>query len=93
MFEKLWMILAGRPTLISPDDVWALLFVMCASIFAAIFLEQKFRLASKITGAIIALLIALVLSNVGIIPSSCALYDDVVWGIIVPIAIPMLLLR
>ena len=93
MFEKLWMILAGRPTLISPDDVWALLFVMCASIFAAIFLEQKFRLASKITGAIIALLIALVLSNAGIIPSSCALYDDVVWGIIVPIAMPMLLLR
>ncbi len=40
-----------------------------------------------------ALLIAMALANLGIIPTSCVLYDDIVWGIIVPMAIPMLLLQ
>ena len=49
--------------------------------------------ASKVSGAIIALIIAMVLANVGVIPTSCVLYDDIVWGVIVPLGIPMLLLQ
>ena len=49
--------------------------------------------ASRITGAVIALVIALVLVNTGVIPAHAELYDDVVWGYAVPIAIPLLLLQ
>jgi len=88
-----WMELIGRESLIAADDTWGLLAVMCLGVYFAIWLEQKYKWASRISGAIIALIFAMVLANLGIIPTSCHLYDDVVWGIIVPLAIPMLLLQ
>ena len=93
MFSNMWMSLVGRETLIAADDTWGLLAVMCLGVFAAIWLEQKYQWASKISGAIIALILAMVMANVGIIPTSCVLYDDIVWGVVVPMAIPMLLLQ
>ena len=33
------------------------------------------------------------MANVGIIPTQCPLYDDVVWGYVVPMGIPLLLLQ
>ena len=93
MFSQLWMGLVGRESLIAADDTWGLLAVMCLGVFLAIWLEQKYDWASRISGAIIALLFAMVLANVGVIPTSCTLYDDIVWGVIVPMAIPMLLLQ
>jgi len=84
--------LLGR-TLIQPDDTWGLLGVMCGSVALAIYLEQKYRWAAKVTGCIIALLLAMVMGNLGIIPTSCVLYDDIVWGVIVPMGIPLLLLQ
>lgn len=83
----------GRESLIAADDMWGLLVVMCVGVFLAIMLEQKYEWASKISGAIIALIIAMVLANLGVIPTSCVLYDDIVWGVIVPLGIPMLLLQ
>ena len=53
------------------------------------YLEQKYMWASKISGAIIALLFALVLSNLSIIPTACTLYDDIIWGFAVPMGIPV----
>lgn len=93
MFANIWIKIAGRETLIAPEDTWGLLAVMCLGVILAIWLEQKYKWASKISGAIIALIVAMVLANAGVIPTSCVLYDDVVWGIIVPLAIPMLLLQ
>ncbi len=93
MLTNFWMNLVNRETLIAADDTWGLMAVLCVSVFFAIWLEQKYHWASRISGAIIALLIAMVLANVGIIPTSCVLYDDIVWGVIVPLAIPMLLLQ
>lgn len=90
---QFWINLVGRGSLIAADDTWGLLAVLCVSVFISIWLEQKYQWASKISGAIIALLIAMVLANLGIIPTSCVLYDDIVWGVIVPMAIPMLLLQ
>jgi len=84
--------LLGR-TLIQADDTWGLLGVMCVSVALSIHLEQKYRWASKVTGCIIALLLAMVMGNLGIIPTSCVLYDDIVWGVIVPMGIPLLLLQ
>lgn len=88
LFEK-WF---GH-TLIGADDTFGLLLVMCGAVALSIWLEQKYQWASKISGAIIALIIAMVFANVGIIPTSCALYDDIVWGVIVPMGIPLLLLQ
>ena len=93
MFDNFWMNCIGRESLIAADDTWGLLAVLCVGVFIAIWLEQKYQWASKISGAIIALLLAMVLANLGIIPTSCVLYDDIVWGVIVPMAIPMLLLQ
>jgi len=82
----------GHP-LIQADNTWGLMGVMCLSVAASIWLEQKYAWASKVSGAIIALIMAMVMANLGVIPTSCPLYDDVVWGIVVPMGIPLLLLQ
>ena len=93
MFADLFMAHLGRESLIAADDTWALLVLMVASVALAIWLEQKYVGASKISGAIIALLIALAASNLAIIPTSCVLYDNIVWDFAVPLGIPLLLLQ
>ena len=93
MFADLFMAHLGRESLIAADDTWALMVLMVASVAFAIWLEQKYVWASKISGAIIALLIALAASNLAIIPTSCVLYDNIVWDFAVPLGIPLLLLQ
>ena len=93
MFADFFLSHLGRESLIAADDTWALLALMVASVALAIWLEQKYVWASKISGAIIALLIALAASNLAIIPTSCVLYDEIVWGYAVPMGIPLLLLQ
>lgn len=93
MLSGIFMEQFGRASLIAPDDMWALLAVLCVSVALAVWLEQKYNWASKLSGAIIALLFALALSNLGILPVNSALYDDIIWGVAVPIGIPMLLLQ
>ena len=80
-------------TLISADNTWALLSIMCVSVAIAIWLEQKYAWAAKISGAILALILSISFTNLNIIPTNSPLYDDVVWGFAVPLAIPLLLLQ
>jgi len=80
-------------TLISADNTWVLMSIMCGSVALSIWLEQKYEWAAKISGAILALILAILFTNLNIIPTSSALYDDVVWGFAVPLAIPLLLLQ
>ena len=80
-------------TLISADNTWALLSIMCGSVAVSIWLEQKYTWAAKISGAILALILAVSFTNLNITPSSSPLYDDVIWGFAVPLAIPLLLLQ
>jgi uncharacterized membrane protein len=80
-------------TLISESNNWALLSIMFFSSFLAIYLEQKYKWAAKVTGAIIVLVIAVLLTNFNVIPASAPVFDDIVWGYAVPLAIPMLLLN
>lgn len=80
-------------TLVSSQNTWMLMTIMCGAVAVSIYLEQKYTWASRISGAVIALVMALVLVNTGIIPTSAPLYDDVVWGYAVPLAIPLLLLQ
>ena len=78
--------------LISESNNWALLSIMFFSSFIAIYLEQKYKWASKISGAVITLLIAVLLTNLNVIHASAPVFDDIVWGYAVPLAIPLLLL-
>lgn len=93
MLSSIFQSTLGRDTLIAPEDTWALMAFMCLAVAVAIVLEQKYAWASKISGAIIALIIALVASNLAIIPTACVLYDDIIWGFAVPMGIPLLLLQ
>ncbi|MBN8193432.1 DUF819 domain-containing protein [Bacillus sp. NTK074B] len=77
-------------TLIKADDyitLWGIIVVWAS---ASIYLEQRYDWAAKISGAIIALVGAIILSNTGIIPTASAVYDAV-WTFIIPLAIPLLL--
>lgn len=77
-------------TLISADDTLTLWGIIVVWASVSIYLEQRYSWASKISGAIIALIGAIILSNTGIIPTESPVYDSI-WGVIVPLAIPLLL--
>lgn len=77
-------------TFFSPENSWALWSILVCIAALSIYLEQTYKWASKITGAIIGLVIAMVLANLRVIPTDAPTYD-VVWGYVVPLAIPLLL--
>lgn len=77
-------------TLIQPDDTLTLWGIIVVWASVSIYLEQRYSWASKVSGAIIALVGAIVLSNTGIIPTESPVYDAV-WSVIIPLAIPLLL--
>ncbi len=79
-------------TLIAPTDhttLWALIALGTA---LAIWLEQNFRWAAKLSAPVLALLIAMLLSNTRIVPADSPAYDFV-GNWLVPLAIPLLLFR
>lgn len=75
---------------IKPDQIWILWGFLTGWAAISIYLEEKFKWAQKVTGAIIALLGALILSNLKIIPNDSPVYDAV-WTYVIPLAIPLLL--
>lgn len=79
-------------TLISQDNTWALWTVLSCTAALAIYLEQKYKWANKVTACIIAIFTTLILSNLNIIPTKAAVYDSV-WNYVVPLAVPMLLFK
>lgn len=74
------------------DNIWTLWSIILVITALSIYLEQTYTVAAKISGAIIALVCALSLSNLGIIPIESTVYDTV-WSYIVPLAIPLLLFQ
>lgn len=79
-------------TLFAADDVmmlWAIIVIFSS---LSIYLELKYKWAAKISGAIIALIFALLLSNFKVIPTESVVYDQV-WGFIIPLALPLLLFQ
>ena len=79
-----------KSTLISADNIWALWAVLTSISAISIWLEQKYKWASKVTGCVIALILAMILSNLRIIPTDAPTYDNV-WSYVVPLSIAMLL--
>lgn len=82
-----------QTTLISPDNTWALMALSCGWVAFSIYAEQTWAWASKLSGAVVALLGAMVLTNLKIIPTSAPWFDDIIWGYAIPLAIPLLLLQ
>lgn len=78
--------------LVGEENTWVLWAICATGAAAAIYLEQRYKWAAKMTGAIIALIFAIILSNFGIIPMNAPTWD-VVWGFVVPLSIPLLLLQ
>jgi len=77
--------------LISPDQdfaLWAVLLALAAFGFWC----ERFAWGRKYSGVMLLISAAIVLANVGIIPTAAPVYD-VVWDYLVPIAIPLLLFQ
>lgn len=79
-------------TLITADNSLALWTIITGIAAVSIILEQKYKWASKITGCVIAMVLAALFSNFNVIPTESKVYDDV-WSFLVPIAIPLLLFK
>lgn len=79
-------------SLIAADDVMTLWAIIVIFSSLSIYLELKFKWAAKISGAILALIFALLLSNFKVIPTESIVYDQV-WGFIIPLALPLLLFQ
>lgn len=77
---------------ISADSTWVLWALLVGDAALAIWLEQRYKWASRITGCVLAMLGTMILSNVGIIPTVSPVYDTV-WDYVVPLAIPLLLFQ
>ena len=79
-------------TLIEPGNHAVLWAVIAAGTALAIWLEQTCRWASKLSAPVLALLIAMLLSNTHLVPAESPAYDFVGdW--LVPLALPLLLFR
>ncbi|MBL9139339.1 MAG: DUF819 family protein [Verrucomicrobiales bacterium] len=78
--------------LITPDQTWLLLGFILAGATASIWLEQQSRWGAKVGGPVLALGLAMLLSNARVLPVEAPVYD-VVDDYLVPMAIPLLLLK
>lgn len=79
-------------TLIPADSPWALWAVLLAAAAFGLHVENT-RVGRRLSGAILTMGFTFALSNLGVIPADGVPAYDVVWGRLVPLAIPLLLLR
>lgn len=77
---------------IKPDDIWVLWTIIIGLAALSIYLEQKTKIGAKITGPIIGLGLAMIASNVGIIPMESSVYDGIN-TYLVPVAVVLLLFK
>lgn len=81
-----------QTSLISAESTWVLWAFLAGWAAISIYLEQKYTWASKMSGAVVALIGAMILSSLNVIPTDAPAYDQV-WTYVVPLAIPLLLFR
>lgn len=79
-------------SLIGSDDTWMLFAIAFSCVALAIYLEEKYLWAKKITATVLVMIFGMTLSNLKIIPMNATAWD-IVWDYIVPLAIPLLLLQ
>jgi len=79
-------------SLIAPDDHWVIWTSLVGVSAVSLYLEQKYKIFQKITGALVAMVGGMVLSNTGFLPTESSSYD-VIWKYLIPLAIPLLLMK
>jgi uncharacterized membrane protein len=79
-------------TIISSNDHWVIWTSLVGIAALSLYLEQKYKIIQKITGAVVAMVAGMILSNIGFLPTESASYD-VVWDYVIPLVIPLLLLK
>lgn len=79
-------------SLISADDEWMLWGFIAVWAAVSIYLEQRYRWAAAVSGAVLALGGSMLFTNAGILPAESPVYDAV-WSYVVPLAIPLLLFQ
>ncbi|TWT80283.1 hypothetical protein CA13_16960 [Planctomycetes bacterium CA13] len=79
-------------SLISPDDHWVIWTSLVGVSALSLYLEQNYSLFQKITGALVAMVGGMILSNIGFLPTESPSYD-IVWDYIIPLTIPLLLMK
>ena len=78
--------------LIAADQTWALWTVLLAGAAFGFYAENT-RVGRRLSGAVLTMAFTFTLSNLGVIPSAGVAAYDAVWSYLVPLAIPLLLLR
>jgi uncharacterized membrane protein len=78
------------PTLLAPDDTFALWAFLAVGAAVAIWLEQRYRWAAAVTGVLLALFWGMLGVNLRIVPPDSPVWDAV-WSHLVPLAIALLL--
>lgn len=79
-------------TLFKPNDTWALWTFLIVAASLSIYLEQRYKWASKISGAIIALIFGILATNLKIVPTVSPVWDNV-WDYILPLSVTLLLFQ
>lgn len=79
-------------SLIAPDDHWVIWTSLVGVSAVSLYLERRYKVFQKITGALVAMVGGMVLSNTGFLPTESASYD-VIWEYLIPLAIPLLLIK
>ena len=77
---------------ISPDQHWLIWAVLLAAAAFGIWSERT-RWGARISGCLVTMGVTFVLSNLRILPAAGAAAYDLTWSFLVPLAIPLLLLR
>lgn len=78
--------------LISASDSWTLWALITAGTALSLWLEARYRWAARLSAPVLSLLLAMILSNTGVMPTEAPAYDFIgTW--LVPLALPLLLLQ
>lgn len=83
--------MASGPSLLSPDNDFAIMAVLFV-IAGLSFLAERTKIGSHLTGAVIAILAAIAVANLGLIPHRATAYDFV-FSYFVPVLIPLFLFK
>lgn len=78
-------------TLIDGEQTWAIWAVLLAAATIG-FWADRTRWGARVSGCVVTIGVTFVMSNVAVLPVASPVYD-VVWGAVVPLAIPLLLFR
>ena len=79
-------------SLISSDNTILLWGVIIVFVFFAMYAERHYKWAAAVGAALICLTGGMILSSIGLMPTTSPVYDAI-WGFVVPVAIPLMLFK